>query len=168
MTAAIRVAYAALWATTASGAAIAVVAGWPWPVGAPHLALAATPATAVALVTHNLPVAVWPLGLVAIGWACTPALRRFGDGLITGQVVAHGLIVGGALGQQPVLWRYLPHLPVEWLAIAAPVGSWLYARSRADGTPNRRQLLAVAGVTLLATTVAAGAETFLTPITAPA
>jgi hypothetical protein len=98
-------------------------------VDAPRDALAAAPRTVVELVAHNLPVAIWPLALVALGWPALPGARRVGDALVAGQLLGHGALVGSALTQHPGLWRYLPHLPLEWLALALPVAVWASARA---------------------------------------
>ena len=115
MRAAVRSSYAAIWVATAVGI---LVAGFTRPlfdVDAPRDALQASPATAVDLLVHNTLVALWPLALVALDWPQLRGARTAGDVLVAGQLALHGLLVGAAVGQQPSLWRYLPHLPAEWL-----------------------------------------------------
>src|SRR3954451_22593704 len=91
--------YLALWLSTAAAAAVAMTGALPGHSEAPQLALPSTLGSAVSLIAHNLPVAIWPLGLVAIDWPHTPVLNRVGDGLVTGYLVLQGVAVGGALGQ---------------------------------------------------------------------
>ena len=155
MTRELRHAYLTLWAATAAGATLGIAGVHMLAASAPNDALPATPGTAAALLAHNAPVALWPLALIAFGW---PRLR----GARAGQLLAHGLMVGNALGQHPALWRYLPHLPLEWLALATPAGAWLATRR---DTPASRQRLGhslAAAVAVLA--LAAIVETYLVPL----
>jgi hypothetical protein len=155
-------AWTALWATTALGA-IAVTAGADvLRTPAPRDALDATLKTAANLATHNAIVALWPLALVALSWPSLPIARRLGDALIAAQLLDHGLVVGGALASQPAMWRYLPHLPAEWLALAAPAGTWATARTHPLGQPA--QLGTAAATTLAAVIAAALLETYLVPL----
>ena len=45
------------------------------PGDVPHDALAAPPRTALALLAHNAPVALWPLALIALGWHAIAVAR---------------------------------------------------------------------------------------------
>jgi hypothetical protein len=158
----LRHAYLTLWAVTAAGATLGIAGVHMFAASAPHDALPATPGTAAALLAHNAPVALWPLALIALGWPRLRGARAAGHALVAGQLLAHGLMVGNALGQHPALWRYLPHLPLEWLALATPAGAWLATRR---DTPASRQwlghsLAAAVGVLALAAIV----ETYLVPL----
>lgn len=126
---------------------------------APHDALPARPDVAVDLLAHNAPVALWPLALAALGWATIPVARRVGDALIATHLLAHAALVGGALGAQPATWRYLPHLPLEWLALALPATAWLAARR---GRPPH--LVVSASGTVASLGLAALLETYATPV----
>src|SRR5262245_54659571 len=95
---------------------------------APHDALPATAATYGELLAHNVPVALWPAALVLIGWPYLRGVRQAGDAIISVQLLSHGLFVGVAVGARADLWRYLPHLPLEWLGLALPAAAWLHAR----------------------------------------
>ena len=106
---------------------------------------------------------LWPLALVALGWPELPGARTAGDLLIAAQLLAHGLLIGTAIGQHPQLWRFLPHLPLEWLALAIPAAAWLTARTR-PARPSRRRVPLVAGAVLAALAGAAAIETYLTPV----
>lgn len=121
-------AYAALWVGTAAGALLAATRRLDLTSGTPRDALPATVDIAVDLAAHNALVALWPIALVAVGWPAIPIVRSVGDVLVAGQLAGHGLLVGSALGAHPDLWRYLPHLPVEWLALAVPAAAWIIAR----------------------------------------
>jgi hypothetical protein len=154
--------YLALWALTAMGGLAADAGVRLITVQAPRDALAAEPATALVLLAHNAPVALWPLALVALDWPGIPLARRLGDALVAGQLLGHGLLIGSALGQQPGLWRYLPQLPLEWLALSIPAGAWVAART---STPmSRSRGVAAALLTVATLTLAAILETYLVPI----
>lgn len=160
MKASARKTYLVLWTATAAGALLALLGGAVLPrVGAPSDALKASAATAESLLWHNLSVALWPLALIVLGWASIPVIRRVGDVLAVAQLAVHGLLVGNALGQQPALWRFLPHLPFEWLGIALPVAAWRVAR--VGVAPN---VARVAAVVCAALVVAAGLETWAVPL----
>jgi hypothetical protein len=152
--------YAALWAATG----VAVLAGalglHPADVSPPRDVLPATVATAASLLAHNLLVALWPLALVALDWPRLRATRLAGDALIAAQLAAHGLLVGGALAQHPALWRYLPHLPAEWLGLALPAARWLIARR----DPDRRALATWALAATAALAAGALLETWAVPL----
>ena len=161
MNAAIARAYGALWVATATGAVLAL-AGMPIvQAGRPHDALTASATTAASLLAHNLPVALWPLALAALGWTRLAMTRKTGDVLSSGQLLLHGLMVGNALGQQPALWRYLPHLPFEWLGIAIPLAGWQLAR---NGQDEMRQTAYLTVVTVAAMLIAACVETWAVPL----
>jgi len=155
-------AWIALWAATALGALTVAAGADALRTPAPHDALDATLTTATELFAHNAIVALWPLALVAIGWPSLPVVRRLGDALVAAQLLGHGLLVGGALASHPAMWRYLPHLPAEWLALAIPTGSWATACTRPPGEPVH--LGAAALLTLTALVAAALLETYLVPL----
>lgn len=161
MRVAVRV-YAGLWAATALGAGLAAVGGPALlRVGTLRDALSPTLTTAVDLFGHNCVVAAWPLALVTVGWA---GLRTAGvavDILVATQVAVHGLLVGGAIGQRPELWRYLPHLPFEWLGIAVPAACW---RLHRRGGGSSRATGASTAVSFSALLVAAALETWAVPL----
>jgi hypothetical protein len=152
----------ALWATTTLGAASAAAGIDALHTPPPRDALDARPATAISLLGHNALIALWPLALIATGWPTLRSVRWVGDALIAAQLLLHGLVVGGALASHPAMWRYLPHLPVEWLALAIPAAAWMNARL----TPpvQRRQLAAATVATLAALTAAAVIETYAVPL----
>jgi hypothetical protein len=161
--------YAALWLATIAGAGLAAVGARLHTVGVPRPALEPTLATVGELLAHNAVVALWPLALVAVGWPALAGVRVVADALIAAQLLAHGLLVGSALGQHPQIWRYLPHLPVEWLGLAIPAGAWLTARHPRPGRPDpvtakRTLVLPAAAAGLAALAGAAAIETYLAPV----
>jgi hypothetical protein len=165
---ALSISLLAVWAATLAGALTALAGLHILAARAPHDALPTSVGTGLELFAHNAPVALWPLALVAIGWPALPAARLLGDLLIAGQLLAHGLLVGSQLGQHPGTWRYLPHLPFEWLAIAIPAAAWLRARTRRARTPDGDDGVGLVGpLAACIAALAAGAaiETYLVPVT---
>lgn len=152
----------AIWATTALGAASTAAGIGALRTPPPRDALDATPATAISLLGHNALIALWPFALISLGWPSLPGVRWVGDALIAAQLVLDGLVVGGALASHPAMWRYLPHLPVEWLALAIPAAAWMNARITPPA--HRRELAAATGATLAALTAAAVIETYAVPL----
>jgi len=154
--------FAALLALTAAGWVLGR-AGLELTSGAPRDALPARPETLVELLAANVPVALWPLALVALGWPAMTGVRVAGDLLIAAQLLGHGLLVGAALATHPSLWRFLPHLPLEWAALAVPAGTWLAARLR-PGRTDHRELMQAGLLTGALLIVAAAVETYAVPI----
>ena len=150
-------------AATAAGALLGVAGLALIVARSPHDALTANASTALTLLRFNAVVALWPLTLLALGWDRIPYAGHLGDVLVRAQLVGNGLLAGNALGEHPALWRYLPHLPLEWQAIAIPVAAWVATR-RADVLYGRQQLLVVATGSLALLTAAAVVETYLVPI----
>jgi hypothetical protein len=131
-------------------------------VPTPSDALPATAATAVALFAHNAGVALWPLAITTLQWPRMRVVRELGDTLVGAQLVGHGALIGNAILQQPALWRYLPHLPAEWLGIALPCAAWVAARYEHELAARHHLRVAAISVALLA--IAAVIETYLVPI----
>jgi hypothetical protein len=161
--AAVTLAVAALIAAAAAGALLAAAGLSLVNAPVPRDALPATPRTAAELLVHNARVVLWPLALVWLDWPRHRLTRCAGDALAAGQLAGHGALVGAALAQQPELWRYLPHLPVEWLAIALPAAAWFSARARRD-RPAGRVMLGLAAAVMALLVVAAILETYAVPL----
>lgn len=110
----------------------------------------------------NVRVALLPLLLTAIGAWRRPVPRTVSDIVVAGTLTLNAMLVGAALGVHGTrLMPFLPHLPLEWTALAVCGAPWLLAR---HGSPVRTDDLVVAaaaGVLLLG--AAAVVETFLTP-----
>jgi hypothetical protein len=157
--------YAALWLTTATAAVLARTSAHRDTAPAPHDALAASPHTALDLLAHNAPVALWPLAVTALDWPRLTGAAAIADALIAAHLLGHGLLVGSALGQHPDTWRYLPHLPLEWLALAIPAAAWCSARRHAESRLSPASLARATAVCLLALAGAAAIETYLVPVT---
>jgi hypothetical protein len=159
---AIGLAFAIVFAAALASAALTFAGVRLASVGAPYDALPDTPAIAAELLAHNAVVALWPLALVELGWPRLRGFRWFGDVLIAGQLLGHGALIGTALAQRPELWRYLPHLPVEVVALAVPAGAWLSTRSGAHRSRRHALLQTMSVIGLLM--VAAGLETYAVPV----
>jgi hypothetical protein len=151
--------YAAIWGATAIGAAAGIAGVRLLAASAPYDALPPTPGTAIRLLGANAAVALWPLALLALGWHRLRGAAQVGDLLVRAQLFGNGLVAGNALGQQPRLALYLPHLPLEWLTITTPVAAWLVVRAGARATA-----IVAVGVTAAALVAAAVVETYLVPI----
>jgi hypothetical protein len=160
---ALRQSCVALSVATATGAVLGLTGLALISAREPRDALSADATTALTLLRLNAVVALWPVALLWLGWHRMPFARQLGDVLVRAQLLGNGLVAGNALGQHPELWRYLPHLPLEWLAIATPVAAWVSAR-RADASCERTELLVVVVACLGLLSVAAVVETYLVPI----
>jgi hypothetical protein len=131
------------------------------PGGAPHPTLHGSAGEALSILAANLRVLAPPFVLAAFGVHHSRSGRRFGDLLIATVVMLNTLHVGLAIGHFGIrLLPYLPHLPLESLALALSLASWLELR-----TPpvSRRTVARNALIVLAVTTAAAGSETLLTP-----
>ena len=129
----------------------------------PHDSIDDSPGAVAALFAHNAGVAWIPLGLAALGWDRARGLRLTGDAIVLASLIANGGVVGYALARVgPELAAYLPHLPVEWTAIALPAGAWLCLRR---GYSNRRALLLqTLGVSACTLLLAALLEIYAVPL----
>jgi hypothetical protein len=161
LTAASGVCLAAVIASAALAALVAVAAGTSH--ANPHDAIDDSPGAVAALFAHNAAVAWIPLGLAALGWDRARSLHLTGDAVVLASLIANGAVVGYALARAgPELAAYLPHLPFEWTAIALPAGAWLCLRR---GCPDPwallLQTLALSAAALL---VAALIEVYAVPL----
>ena len=151
-------AYAWIWSATMAGVVLELAGLQLLNAGMPSDPLAATPRTVLELLLANVRVACWPLALLALGWDRHRVPARAGDVLVKAQLLGNGLVVGNVLGQHPRLAHYLPHLPLEWLAISLPAAAWTATRSA-----QSPRLWPVAAATLTALVGAALIETYLVP-----
>lgn len=161
MTRAICSTYGALWTVSVLSAGAASGGIALFEAGTPRDALDASAGTALSLIANNALVVLWPFALIALSWPAIPGARFAGDALVAAQLLMHGLTVGGAIGQRPELWRYLPHLPLEWLALALPATAWTLARRNALPVLT---LYRLATVSLAALVVSAALETWAVPL----
>lgn len=164
--------YAALWATTALAAVVVALA----PGVAAHaratlrglgLDLHPHAATLHALLltrlARNMAIAAAPSEWAAIGAARSRWWRRVADAVLTGTLATDAALVGVALGAYGArLLAWLPHLPLEWAALAVGVLPWLAARR---GQRRRVDLLAPLAACFVLLLAAACVETWLTPHT---
>jgi hypothetical protein len=131
----------------------------------PHLQLyphsTPTPEAALTIWLNNLRVTGWPLLALALRMHRTRWRRRLANICIAGSLAANAALVGAAIaaGGERIL-PYLPHLPLEWAALALSATAWLLG---SRNNLRRRQLVVIAGA--LAALLGAGAllETYAVP-----
>lgn len=110
----------------------------------------------------NVRIALLPLLLTAIGAWRRPVSRTVADIVVAGTLALNAMLVGAALGVHGTrLMPFLPHLPIEWTALAVCGAPWLLARHGAPVRTDDMAVAAAAGVLLLG--AAAIVETLLTP-----
>ena len=152
----------ALTACTATlvGVALGVVAPELAPSGRPHPTLHGTLREALGILATNLRVLAAPVLLALFGLGRGRRSQLLGDVLVAGLVLANTLRVGAAIGRFGTrLLPYLPHLPLEWLALTLCATAWLQIRTGA----STRVVCLYAIATLAAAVAAASCETLLTP-----
>jgi len=152
----------ALTACTATlvGVALGVVAPELPPSGRPHPTLPGTLREALGILATNLRVLAAPVLLALFGLGRGRRSQLLGDVLVAGLVLANTLRVGAAIGRFGTrLLPYLPHLPLEWLALTLCATAWLQIRTGA----STRVVCLYAIATLAAAVAAASCETLLTP-----
>ena len=131
--------YALLWAFTLGSCVLVLVVP-----GGPALARRVLPLTLTA--AHNPPPSlagvlsiaanntlrsVWPLTLGLLDAQRRRVTRLLADGVVLGNLVVSGLLVGGAVGGYGVrVLVFLPHLPLEWGGIAVGAAGWVVERKR--------------------------------------
>jgi hypothetical protein len=159
---------ASLGVWTLTVAAALITAALP-PVGAlarGELRLALVPASApsaarmLSVGATNAFAAGWPL-LLALLDGPQRAVRAVHRALIAGWLAVNVIPVGAAIGAYGTrILPYLPHLPLEWTAVALALAGYLHARGRqAPG-----QALLAPALTLVVVLIAAAAlETYATP-----
>lgn len=164
--------YAALWATTALTAGVVALT----PDLAAHarvalrglgLDLRPHPATLYALLVtrlvRNLSIAALPSECAAIGAGGSRRWRRVVDATVAATLLSNAALVGVVLGAYGVrLLPFLPHLPLEWAALACGVLPWLAARR---GQWRRADVLVPLATSFVLLAVSACVETWLTPHT---
>lgn len=119
----------------------------------------------VSLAAHNAGVALLPLGLLAIGWDQLRGVEYGGDALVAGMIIANGVSIGLGFARAGLeLFAYLPHLPLEWAALALPAGAWFVFRARPP-RDRAQTLVYVAALTGLLVALAAVVESMTVPVT---
>jgi hypothetical protein len=162
----VALAYVALLAATAVGAGFELLDPTLFASSAPHPTLIPSVGAAASIFATNFRVAVLPFALIALRFQAGRVTRLLGDVLLAAVLAGNAIRVGLALGRwQDRLLPYLPHLPLEYLAVAAAAAAWLDARNRRERRPGE-QLQAAAGYAIAAVlllAVAACVEVLLTP-----
>lgn len=150
----------AVWALTALAGLLGELAPGLASGGRPHPTLHGSAGEILAILTDNLRILIAPFLLAALHWPAGQRTGRLGDLMILALVLANTAPVGLALGRfGSQLLPYLPHLPLEWAALAASSAAWLAARR---GNPPR--VLAAYGIAvLILASPAAVCEVTLTP-----
>lgn len=164
--------YAALWATTAmAAAAVAVAPGLAAQARGTlrgfgldlHPHAATLHVLLVTRLARNMAIAAAPSEWAAIGAAQNRRWRHVVDAVLTATLLTDAGLVGVALGAYGArLLAWLPHLPLEWAALAVGVLPWLAARR---GQRRRVDLLAPLAACFVLLLAAACIETWLTPHT---
>jgi hypothetical protein len=155
-----------VWALTAAVALITAALPAAGQLARDALRLALAPASApsatrmLSVALTNAFAAGWPL-LLALLDGPQRAIRVVHRALIAGWLAVNVIPVGAAIGAYGTrILPYLPHLPLEWTAIALALAGYLHARGRqAPG----RALLAPALALAVLLIAAAALETYATP-----
>lgn len=121
---------------------------------APHAP--ADPPGVLELLFHNAAIAAIPGVLVLVRWHTHPGWSRAGNILIPALLTAQAIAIGLGIGSWPEVVRYLPHLPLEFAALAAGAQIWQHA-------DNRRQIFRWAALTTVLLVCAAIVEVLAAP-----
>jgi hypothetical protein len=157
-----------VWTLTAAAALITAALPAAGQLARHELRLALVPASAPP-VTRMLSVALtnafaagWPL-LLALLDGPRRAIRAVHRALIALWLAVNVIPVGAAIGAYGArILPYLPHLPLEWTAVALALAGYLHARGRQE--PGRALLAPALGLTIVLI-AAAALETYATPHT---
>lgn len=134
------------------------------PSRAPRPTLHATPTEAPTIFLTNGQTLIAPFILAAGRWHTHRLTRHVGDLLVGALVLANPILVGFALGRYPTqLPAYLPHIPLEYAALALAASAWLTRRLPNLSAQRSRSLLGSATLTLIVTAIAAVVETYAVP-----
>lgn len=161
--------YALLWAFTLGSCALVLVVP-----GGPALARGVLPLTLTA--AHNPPPSlagvlsiaanntlrsVWPLTLGLVDAQRRRVTRLLADGVVLGNLVVSGLLVGGAIGGYGNrALAFLPHVPFEMAGFAVGAAGWIVEKKQPISHHWRCVASAFAVIVL---TCSAIIEAFLTP-----
>lgn len=134
------------------------------PGRAPRPTLHATPTEALTIFLTNAQTLIAPLILVAGRWHTGRVTRHVGDLVVGALVLANPMLVGFALGRYPTqLPAYLPHIALEYAALALAASAWLTRRLPNHRAQRSRSLLGCATLTLIVAAIAAVVETYAVP-----
>jgi len=133
--------------------------------GHPHPTLTGTVGEAASILLNNLRALAAPFLLIIARFPAARLTRAIGDVAIAAILTVNCVTVGIQLGRwQGRLLPYLPHLPLEFSALACSTCAWLIAR---DDTKRRRELTVLALATIALLIGAACLETWATPHRSP-
>jgi hypothetical protein len=133
--------------------------------GHPHPTLTGTVSEAASILGNNLRALAAPFLLIILRFPAARITRAIGDVAIAAILTVNCATVGIQLGRwQGRLLPYLPHLPLEFSALACSTCAWLIAR---DDTQHRRELTVLALATTSLLIGAACLETWATPHRSP-
>jgi hypothetical protein len=133
--------------------------------GHPHPTLTGTVGEAASILLNNLRGLAGPFLLIIVGFPGARITRAIGDVAIAAILTVNCVTVGVQLGRwQGRLLPYLPHLPLEFSALACSTCAWLIAR---DDTKDQRELTVLALATIALLIGAACLETWATPHRSP-
>jgi hypothetical protein len=116
----------------------------------------ASPSVFLVLAVHNFAACAWPLALRGLALDRSRCLRiAFGISVAVA-LIANGAVVGVALGAYGLrVLAFLPHLPLEWAALAGGCAGWFDAGIR---------LRSISLIVAVLVTVAAAVETWVAPL----
>lgn len=150
-------AYEAIWTfTLAAGAVVYAVPGAP-SLARQVLALKLsavhhsppTVGLVLSIALNNMLRSIWPLMLGPLEARRNRLMRMLADGAVLANLLAAGLLVGGALGGYGLrVLPYLAHVPVEWAGIASGTTAWLIERRRPLAQRERAAISACTTVLL--------------------
>jgi hypothetical protein len=156
----------AVWTLTATAALITTALPAAGQLARDDLRLALMPASAppatriLDVALTNAVAAGWPL-LLALLDGPHRAIRAVHRALIVAWLAVNVIPVGAAIGAYGTrILPYLPHLPLEWTAIALALAGYLHARGRQ--APGRVLLAPALGLAVVLI-AAAAVETYATP-----
>ena len=158
--------FAGLWIVTALGAGAELLE--PGLTGAtpPHPTLHATAAAIASIFTTNLRVLALPFLLIAVGCHTNRITRVAGDMSVAAVLAINAFCIGAAIGQwRTALMPYLPHLPLEYAAVAVAASAWIKVRQHTTRRPllsTRETVVELVAATALLL-AAAAVEVLLTP-----
>lgn len=159
----ISMCWVGLAAATAFGAVLAVALPGLAPASHPYATLRPSAGAVASILLNNLRVLAAPFILAAARFGRAHASRLIGDAIVTAILLGNAISVGLALGRwRGALIPFIPQLPVEYLAAATAVATWVDARRDASRSgPANTATNAVATIAL--TLAAALIEVLLTP-----
>jgi hypothetical protein len=152
-----------LAAATALGAAAAIA--WPGlgPATRPHATLHPSIDAIASILLNNVRVLAAPFILAAARFGAARVTRLAGDAIVATILLGNAVAVGLALGRwRGALIRFVPQLPIEYLAAAIAATAWLDAR-RQRSLPAPLIALTGVAVTIGLAAAAAAIEALLTP-----